>query len=193
LLVFLWNSFVLKMYFRKLIKKKKNLSYRIGPSPWARPNLLRPSRLARRGPPSFRPEAKSATPPPPGGVRAGPGHAPIMARPRDPRASPSPARRREPDAVARASLDAAARPSSPALTSDFRPPPFISVAGEHTFAIPLIHLLSPFCISPKPLTARNSVDLMRQGKFLYVRSSCPCSCLEVEDKVALRIGPYPFL
>jgi hypothetical protein len=44
------------MYFRK----KRNLSYRIGPSPWARPNPLRPSRLARRGPSSHRPEAEAA-------------------------------------------------------------------------------------------------------------------------------------
>jgi hypothetical protein len=161
-----WSFCGILLYWKciseNLKKKKKTLSYRIGPCPWARPNPHRPSRLARGAHPAS-------------GQR------------------PSRPRRRllEPDTVARASLDAAARPSSPALTSDFRPLPFVSVAGEHTFAI--LDLLSPFCISPKPLAARNSVDLMRQGKFLYVRSSCPCSCLEVEDKVALRIGPYPFL
>jgi hypothetical protein len=45
---------------KKIKKIKKPLSYQIGPSPWARPNPLRPSRLARRGPSSLRPEAESA-------------------------------------------------------------------------------------------------------------------------------------
>jgi hypothetical protein len=50
-----WNCFRIKNKFEK---KQQNLSYQIGPSPWARPNPLRPSRLARRGP-SSRPEAEA--------------------------------------------------------------------------------------------------------------------------------------
>jgi hypothetical protein len=93
LLEFLWNSFVLKMYFRK-----KTLSYRIGPRTWARPNPFRPSRLARRGPSSFRQEAESATAGAGAaatwGVRAWPASRPYKGRSNLLCANPSPSRPR---------------------------------------------------------------------------------------------------
>jgi hypothetical protein len=48
LLEFLWNSFVLKMYFRKL--KKENQSYLTGPSPKARPRFVPAQPSARAEP-----------------------------------------------------------------------------------------------------------------------------------------------
>jgi hypothetical protein len=132
----------LGLFFALEINSKKNLPYRIGPSPWARPNPLRPGRQALQ---AHRPsrhgrrrpgQGVPARIPIKGGGRASRRDlAALHSRHRRPVAARAAACCSTGPRAARSEL------ASPALTSDFRPPPFVSVAGEHTFAIPLISSL----------------------------------------------------
>jgi hypothetical protein len=172
------------MYFRKKKKKRKKLSYRFGPSPWARPARTRSAP---------RPCGHPARPSPSGRV----GHglhgqdaAAIglgRARPRPhkgqrraarpcPRSPPSlhrsAAGRRKPAPPPCPSWRAR---QPPALTSDFRPTPFVSVAGEHTFAILLISSLrfsshpSPSCSELRGFNAPGQVPVREKllSVFLF--------------------------
>jgi hypothetical protein len=157
LLEFLWNSFVLKMYFRKKKKKKKTIL-----PVWAEP--VGSTRLHPLRTPALRPARPTKPIWPTRPWPTWPGrrrHRPGRARPRPykgqrratrpcPRSPPSLRRsgagRRKPAPLPCPSRRAR---QPPALTSDFRPPPFVSVAGEHTFAIALISSLH-FASHPSP-------------------------------------------
>jgi hypothetical protein len=131
----------LELFLTLKINSKKRKTYPTGTGRARRPDPLQPA----RGPSTRGQGSHGRTPPLPGRAHPGLPRAPrpYKGGPASP-AHPAPARRRrKPDVAAlhRASWRPSRLNSAATVDSDFRPPPFVSVAGEHTFAIPSISSL----------------------------------------------------
>jgi hypothetical protein len=159
----------------KIFRKKEKSTYLTGPSPKARPSHPPPS----AGPAAAHAEPMWARTAPPHGEAAA---APPHIRRRPPPACAALARRAAALARVLQPRDVTAQETEPAAQTepqtvgvDLRiPASSLRLPPRWAHICDPLDLLSPFCISPKPLAARNSMDLMRQFEFVYLRSSCPC-------------------